>query len=55
MVGATMGAENTLGILPILWTTWFCGFFFVSWPLLFVKHVLNGFSRVRLSHLESIH
>lgn len=30
MLGATMGPENTLGILPIVWTTWFCGFFFVS-------------------------
>lgn len=29
-IGAIMGPENTLGILPILWTTWFCGFFFVS-------------------------
>lgn len=29
MLGATMGPENTLGILPIVWTTWFCGFFFV--------------------------
>ncbi|EGU75103.1 hypothetical protein FOXB_14417 [Fusarium oxysporum f. sp. conglutinans Fo5176] len=28
MLGATMGPENTLGILPIVWTTWFCGFFF---------------------------
>ncbi|KAF4963497.1 hypothetical protein FSARC_8506 [Fusarium sarcochroum] len=28
MIGATMGPENTLGILPIVWTTWFCGFFF---------------------------
>jgi nitrate/nitrite transporter NarK len=30
MLGATMGPENTLGILPLVWTTWFCGFFFVS-------------------------
>lgn len=30
MLGATMGPENTLGILPIVWTTWFFGFFFVS-------------------------
>ncbi|KAJ3546248.1 hypothetical protein NM208_g2093 [Fusarium decemcellulare] len=28
MIGAIMGPENTLGILPIVWTTWFCGFFF---------------------------
>ncbi|SCO51350.1 related to protein MCH2 (monocarboxylate permease homolog) [Fusarium fujikuroi] len=28
MLGSTMGPENTLGILPIVWTTWFCGFFF---------------------------
>ncbi|KAF5002764.1 hypothetical protein FGRMN_162 [Fusarium graminum] len=28
MLGATMGPENTLGILPLVWTTWFCGFFF---------------------------
>lgn len=30
VIGATFGGENTLGILPIVWTTWFCGFFFVS-------------------------
>ncbi|CAJ0547089.1 Ff.00g017160.m01.CDS01 [Fusarium sp. VM40] len=28
MLGATMGPENTLGVLPLVWTTWFCGFFF---------------------------
>ncbi|KAF4332261.1 MCH2 (monocarboxylate permease) [Fusarium beomiforme] len=28
MLGATLGPENTLGVLPIVWTTWFCGFFF---------------------------
>ncbi|KAH6987070.1 major facilitator superfamily domain-containing protein [Ilyonectria destructans] len=28
VIGATFGGENTLGILPIVWTTWFCGFFF---------------------------
>ncbi|KAM5349159.1 hypothetical protein ACJ41O_008982 [Fusarium nematophilum] len=28
VIGATMGPENTLGVLPIVWTTWFCGFFF---------------------------
>ncbi|KAK1965521.1 major facilitator superfamily transporter [Colletotrichum sublineola] len=27
-VGATFGAENTLSIIPVIWTTWFCGFFF---------------------------
>ncbi|KAH7121600.1 major facilitator superfamily domain-containing protein [Dactylonectria macrodidyma] len=28
VLGATFGGENTLGILPIVWTTWFFGFFF---------------------------
>ncbi|KAK1995548.1 major facilitator superfamily transporter [Colletotrichum falcatum] len=27
-VGAAFGPENTLGIIPVIWTTWFCGFFF---------------------------
>ncbi|KAK1705322.1 major facilitator superfamily domain-containing protein [Colletotrichum acutatum] len=29
-VSATFGGENTLSIIPVVWTTWFCGFFFVS-------------------------
>ncbi|KXH69145.1 major facilitator superfamily transporter [Colletotrichum salicis] len=27
-VSATFGGENTLSIIPVVWTTWFCGFFF---------------------------
>lgn len=60
MLGATMGAENTLGILPIVWTTWFCGFFFVSQLLLPSANNNLGetcaktrSSRVPRSHLES--
>ncbi|RSM06377.1 hypothetical protein CDV31_009151 [Fusarium ambrosium] len=44
MIGATMGAENTLGILPILWTTWFCGFFFGT-PIASGIYSLAGDSR----------
>lgn len=29
-ISATFGGENTLSIIPVVWTTWFCGFFFVS-------------------------
>lgn len=32
VVGAVFGAENTLGVLPIMWGTWFFGFFFVRQP-----------------------
>ncbi|KAK1623508.1 major facilitator superfamily transporter [Colletotrichum phormii] len=27
-VSATFGGKNTLRIIPVVWTTWFCGFFF---------------------------
>ena len=29
-LGQLFGAKNTMGLVPIVWTTWFCGFFFVS-------------------------
>jgi MFS family permease len=31
-LGQLFGGKNTMGIVPIVWTTWFCGFFFVSLP-----------------------
>lgn len=30
VVGATFGAENMLGMLPVVWTCWSFGFFFVG-------------------------
>lgn len=44
VIGATFGGENTLGILPIVWTTWFCGFFFVSNDFSSLELELNLFS-----------
>lgn len=31
-LGAVFGPENTMGVLPIMWASWFFGFFFVSAP-----------------------
>lgn len=30
VVGAIFGKENSLGIVPVMWTSWSLGFFFVS-------------------------
>lgn len=30
VLGSVFGAENTMGVLPIMWGGWFFGFFFVS-------------------------
>lgn len=30
VLGSVFGPENTMGILPMVWTGWFLGFFFVS-------------------------
>lgn len=30
VLGAVFGPENTMGVLPMVWTVWFFGFFFVS-------------------------
>ncbi|KAH6686407.1 major facilitator superfamily domain-containing protein [Plectosphaerella plurivora] len=27
-LGQLFGSKNTMGLVPIVWTTWFCGFFF---------------------------
>ncbi|KAK2031711.1 MFS general substrate transporter [Colletotrichum zoysiae] len=40
-VGATFGVENTLGIIPVIWTTWFCGFFFGT-PIASGLYSLSG-------------
>ncbi|EFQ31233.1 major facilitator superfamily transporter [Colletotrichum graminicola M1.001] len=40
-VGATFGAENTLSIIPVIWTTWFCGFFFGT-PIASGLYSLSG-------------
>lgn len=56
MLGATMGPENTLGVLPLVWTTWFCGFFFVSiTPGIMCQHLCtNQLRRELQSHPVSI-
>ncbi|KAF7553717.1 hypothetical protein G7Z17_g3466 [Cylindrodendrum hubeiense] len=41
VIGVTFGGENTLGILPIVWTTWFCGFFFGT-PIASGLYSLSG-------------
>ncbi|CRK13263.1 hypothetical protein BN1723_009955 [Verticillium longisporum] len=32
VLGSAFGATNVLGTIPLIWTTWFFGFFFVSDP-----------------------
>lgn len=34
VLGAVFGPENTMGVLPMVWTVWFFGFFFVSFNIL---------------------
>ncbi|KZL67817.1 major facilitator superfamily transporter [Colletotrichum tofieldiae] len=40
-VSATFGGENTLSIIPVVWTTWFCGFFFGT-PIASGLYSLSG-------------
>ncbi|KAK2037562.1 major facilitator superfamily transporter [Colletotrichum somersetense] len=40
-VGATFGVGNTLSIIPVIWTTWFCGFFFGT-PIASGLYSLSG-------------
>lgn len=55
MLGATMGPENTLGILPIVWTTWFCGFFFVSSSYIRLERLHINYLRVHQLRRAFIH
>ncbi|TDZ33645.1 Aspyridones efflux protein apdF [Colletotrichum spinosum] len=41
LVSNTFGAENALSIIPVLWTTWFCGFFFGT-PIASGLYSLSG-------------
>ncbi|KAF4918122.1 Aspyridones efflux protein apdF [Colletotrichum viniferum] len=40
-VSSTFGGENTLSIIPVVWTTWFCGFFFGT-PIASGLYSLSG-------------
>ncbi|TIC94050.1 Monocarboxylate transporter 2 [Colletotrichum higginsianum] len=40
-ISATFGGENTLSIIPVVWTTWFCGFFFGT-PIASGLYSLSG-------------
>ncbi|KAF9876675.1 ricin b lectin [Colletotrichum karsti] len=41
VVSSTFGGENTLSIIPVVWTTWFCGFFFGT-PIASGLYSLSG-------------
>lgn len=55
VLGSVYGAENTLGVLPIMWSGWFFGFIFVSSQPIKLRTVSLISHRELLLHRSSIH